>query len=376
MAALGDAELAALVCLSPTEVLLATGYWPVMGSSLALVARGGETFAIVPEDEVDLARATSDAQLIPYKPHSLDTLAPAPEALANPLSELSSRLSLSMGEVGLSIRDTMRPAPYQAMNCFRDSALPLLRRAFPGVSMVAADGVVNRLTSIKTPVEIDQIRRACKLAGVAFAEAGESIVAGRREDEVAAELGAAFARVANDGFERGNGFFFCMSGPNSAKAAGAYARTRRRVLEDGDLVIIHANTVGDGYWTDITRTYLVGQFSEKQMRMRAAIKEARGAALDAIKPGAAASEVDAAARGVLKRHGFAREFKHATGHGVGFAAANPDAWPRIHPQSPDILQAGMTFNIEPAIYFDGFGGARHCDVVACVESGVEVMTAF
>ena len=107
-----------------------------------------------------------------------------------------------------------------------------------------------------------------------------------------------------------------------------------------------------------------------------AIDEARSAALEAIRPGTQASAVDAAARRVLTEHGFGKEFKHAVGHGVGFAAADPGALPRLHPKSPDELQAGMTFNIEPAIYIEGKGGMRHCDVVACTEDGAEVLTDF
>jgi len=61
---------------------------------------------------------------------------------------------------------------------------------------------------------------------------------------------------------------------------------------------------------------------------------------------------------------------------VGFAAANPNGLPRIHPKSPDVLEAGMTFNVEPAAYFDGFGGMRHCDVVAVTGAGVDVLTEF
>ncbi len=140
--------------------------------------------------------------------------------------------------------------------------------------------------------------------------------------------------------------------------------------------MIHANTTGDGNWTDISRTYVVGSPASKQKRMTDAITEARTAALNAISPGVTAREVDKAAREVLKRHGFGDAFKHATGHGVGFAAADPNALPRIHPLSPDILEAGMTFNIEPAIYIEGDGGMRHCDVVACTDSGAEVLTDF
>lgn len=223
---------------------------------------------------------------------------------------------------------------------------------------------------------MDLLRRACKLAAAGFQEAGAAIVRGRHEDEIAADIGAAFARVANHGFERGSGYFFCMSGPNSFKAAGAFARTRSRAVEDGDLVMIHANTVGDGYWTDITRTYVAGRANEMQQRMQSAIAGARSAALNAIRPGACASAVDAAARDVLASRGFKKAFKHATGHGVGFAAADPNAVPRLHPQSPDRLEVGMTFNVEPALYIEGIGGIRHCDVVACTGSGAEVLTDF
>lgn len=104
--------------------------------------------------------------------------------------------------------------------------------------------------------------------------------------------------------------------------------------------------------------------------------EARDAALHAAVPGAHASGIDATARDVLTRRGFGAQFLHAVGHGVGFAAADANAMPRLHPQSPDILEAGMTFNIEPAIYFKGEGGLQHCDVVACTESGAEVLTSF
>jgi Xaa-Pro dipeptidase len=86
--------------------------------------------------------------------------------------------------------------------------------------------------------------------------------------------------------------------------------------------------------------------------------------------------VDGAARSVLDSHGFGAAFKHATGHGVGFTGADGHALPRIHPESSDILEAGMTFNIEPAIYLEDVGGMRHCDVVACTLDGVEVLTDF
>jgi Xaa-Pro aminopeptidase len=110
--------------------------------------------------------------------------------------------------------------------------------------------------------------------------------------------------------------------------------------------------------------------------MRAAIDEARQAAMQTIRPGVKACDVDQAARSVMHSRGFGEAFKHATGHGVGFAAANPNGLPRIHSLSPDVLEAGMTFNVEPAAYFDDYGGMRHCDLVAVNADGVDTLTKF
>ena len=104
--------------------------------------------------------------------------------------------------------------------------------------------------------------------------------------------------------------------------------------------------------------------------------DARQAALATIAPGSKAKDVDLAARSVLGKRNFGAQFKHGTGHGVGFAAANSNGIPRIDPESPDVLAAGMTFNIEPAVYIEGYGGMRHCDMVAVTETGAEVLTDF
>ena len=110
--------------------------------------------------------------------------------------------------------------------------------------------------------------------------------------------------------------------------------------------------------------------------MYEAVFEARTAVLEALAPGVKASKIDRAAREVLARHGFGDEFKHSTGHGVGFSAIDANARPRLHPRSPDVVQSGMVFNIEPAIYLDGFGGIRHCDLVALNGHGYELLTPF
>jgi Xaa-Pro aminopeptidase len=376
LSALAAGNLAALMCFAPEDVLLLSGYWPVMGSSLAVLTAEGALHVILPEDELELAKPTAEADFIPYKPETLDRLSTLTEALENPIHQLAKRLPLGSARVGVLLQDTAQTQSYQSANHFHSAIVPLLRTAYPEASVIAVDSLLKRMKSIKTDVELGQMRNLCRLAKRGFDAAQHAIVPGRREDEIAADVNHAYACVAHEGFERGHGYFFCMSGPNSTDAAGAFARTRRRVVQPGDLVMIHANTVGDGFWTDITRTYTAGEPTVLQQRMGRAIDEARSAALAAICPGTRASAVDAAARDVLTAYGFGKEFTHAVGHGVGFAAADPTALPRLHPKSPDVLEAGMTFNIEPAIYIQGKGGMRHCDLIACTPNGAEVLTDF
>lgn len=142
----------------------------------------------------------------------------------------------------------------------------------------------------------------------------------------------------------GWGFTWCMSGANSALASAAYARSRTKGIKPDDLVLVHCNSYVDGYWTDITRTYCMGEMEERGQQMYETVFAARQAALDAIRPGVRASDADKAAREILKERGFAPQFKHSTGHGVGFSAISAHANPRLHPKSEDTIEAGMVLN--------------------------------
>jgi Xaa-Pro aminopeptidase len=377
IAALHDAKLDAVVCSSASEVLLLTGYWPVMSSSIAVYTADGTVRLIVPEDEMELAEKASSVKLISYRPAGLTILESPLVQLSVALGKVLEELGLRKATVGLPMGEGMQPSSYATSYQFRCSLLELLKELIPGGSFQACDPLLESLKAVKTLGELAILERACEVAGEAFACAETVIDVGLRETEIAAAVQSAFetAPLARQ-FERSYGYFFCMSGPNSAKAAAAYARTRDRKLEQGDLVMIHCNTCADGYWTDITRTFTVGAASGRQTEIRKAILQARDAGLAAIRPGAMGCDVDDAVRRVMTEHGLGEAFRHSTGHGVGFAAANPNALPRMHPLSNDVLETGMTFNVEPAAYFDGYGGMRHCDVVAVTDNGVKMLTQF
>ncbi|HEX3741719.1 MAG TPA: Xaa-Pro peptidase family protein [Terriglobales bacterium] len=375
--ALHVSGLDAFLCALPSQVLLLTGYWPVMATSVAVFTSAGEVHLIVPEDETELAKQSSAAERTTYRPASLSAITDAQKAIHGPLIQAVKKLGLSAARVGMELGQFVQASSYAVMNFFGAGLGEILRQNVPGLTMVAATDDFERLKAIKTPHELAKIRSASRIAEAAFDCGKHQVRAGRSEPEIASAFQSAFERTPLAAeVHRSYGFFFCMSGPNSATAAAAYARTRQRTVNAGDLVMTHCNSCGDGFWTDITRTYTAGTRDPRQEQMHGAIMEARQAALSVITPGISARDVDRAAREVLDRHGYGAQFKHAAGHGVGFAAANHNGIPRIHPQSPDVLTEGMTFNIEPAIYFEGYGGMRHCDVVAVTTRGVEVLTDF
>jgi Xaa-Pro aminopeptidase len=373
-AAMKETGLDAVVCSLPEDVLLATSYFPVVGTSLAVVTRDREVVLFAPRDEMGLADCDTADQVIPYEPSSLAKITSTVEALREPVRQVFRERGFENAVLGYECGECSEPASYAAMHLFGNSILEL----FQGAALRPAGAVLARLKAVLTAVEIDRVRRACRIAGAAFEDGARALAAGLKETEAAENFRAPILTVGVgfEGVSRSEGYVNCMSGANSAKAHGAFARSRAKEIEVADLVLTHCNSHADGYWTDITRTYCVGPENQRQSAMYAAVFEARAAAFDAIRPAAKTADVDRAAREVMQARGFGDAFKHATGHGVGFAAIDHNARPRLHPASDERLESGMVCNVEPAVYLEGFGGVRHCDMVAVTESGAELLTPF
>lgn len=376
--ALRKAEMDALVCALPTNVLMLSGYWPVVGTSLAVVTNDGHVVLVVPEDESELAQTGWADEVLTFKGGSLRELESVIEIVSVRLAEVLTRLEIERGRIlGFESGPIFEPASYASMHLYGAAIHDLLRKAARFVALIPARELLTELRSTLTTDELNRVRAACRIAERAFAEGSRNLRAGLQETEVAATFREPLStETASEGMARADGFTFCMSGPNSARASAAYQLSRARKISPGDFVLVHCNSYADGYWTDITRTFSVGEVDERKREMYDVVFAARRAALNVIRPGVKAAEVDRAARAVLTERGFGKGFRHGLGHGVGFAAINHNAPPRLHPASKDVLEVGMVFNIEPAIYVDGFGGLRHCDMVAVTEKGVEILTPF
>lgn len=374
-AALAASGLDGIACALPMNVLLLSGYWPVVGTGFAILTRDGRVGLLAPEDETELAALGWADKLHSFRPSSAEGTEAALEAVREPLRELMRALGIAGGRIGGETGPTTTPVSYAAMYLYGAAAPALIAEASGGES-VPADEILAHLRATLTPREAARVRSACRIAGDAFTEGAAALNPGRAEAAVAAAVQGGLLAPAEPGVTRTEGFAFCMAGANAAQAGAAYARSRFDPLRAGELALVHANSSADGYWTDITRTYCLGEPTPRQRTLYEAVFAAREAALAAIRPGASGGEVDRAARDELTARGFSDGFTHGVGHGVGFAAIDAGARPRLRPGSADLLEPGMVFNIEPAIYVPGECGIRHCDVVAVTDNGYELLTPF
>jgi len=241
-----------------------------------------------------------------------------------------------------------------------------LNDALPGGTRLKdSPAVVERLRMVKDADELAKIRSAVKLGAKLFDRALEVIRPGAKESEVAAEMEYAARRAGAEEMS------FPTIVASGARSALPHGRASAQAIRPGGFVVCDFGVILEGYCSDQTRTVWVGAASEEARKAYHAVLEAQQAAVDAVKPGIAVGQVDAAARKVLQKAGLARNFTHSTGHGVGLEIHEI---PRVADGQKEILQPGMVITIEPGVYFPGKWGVRIEDMVAVTSVGREVLT--
>ncbi len=370
------AELEALVCQLPHHVLLLSGYFPVLGQSLAVLPAAGDALLIVPEAEVRFARQGWISDIRPYLPASLEEIQPTADVLAARLADACRERGLATARLGFEGSPTNVPAPYLEFLVPGCAAHGMWRELLPGAQWSDAIALLDEAMLCKTPGEVARIRQACWLGGLGMEAARAMVRPGVREVEVAAAAYAAMTcgGAAVEGLHRADAWAFCRSGPRAAEAFEPYQFSTDRPLQPGDVVLVHINCHLDGYWTDLTRTFFVGEPAGTARRAYAAVLDAWGRAVQATSAGICAAAVDEEARSCLRQQGFGDAYRHLTGHGVGFRAIGHGIRPIIHPASTERLRPGMVFNIEPAVYLPEQFGIRLCDVIAVGEDTADLLS--
>ena len=231
-----------------------------------------------------------------------------------------------------------------------------------GVVPVLATDVLRTLRMIKDAAEVEALRKAGEAIDRVHARVPEFLVPGRTEADVAADIAEAIVAEGHSEVA----FIIVGSGPHGADP---HHECSDRELRSGDIVVVDiGGPYEPGYNSDSTRTYSIGEPDPDIARRYAVLQRAQRAAVDAVRPGVTAEQIDAAARDVLAAEGMAEAFVHRTGHGIGLSVHEE---PYIVAGNRLELQEGMAFSVEPGIYFPGEWGARIEDIVIVTADGAQ-----
>ena len=244
----------------------------------------------------------------------------------------------------------------------------LLSAALPETKFVDASEVIASLRMYKDETEISAMQTAAEIAESALKAATQEIKAGMTELEVASLLLQQLLKAGSAGelpFQP-----IVSTGPNGANP---HATPSKRKLQKGDLLVIDFGASYQGYFSDITRTFAIGEYSAEQEKVYNTVLAANQAGHAAAGPDVACEKVDQAARAVIEEAGYGEYFTHRTGHGLGMQGHEP---PYIRAGNPMVLEPGMTFTIEPGIYLPERFGVRIEDDVLVTKNGLHSFTTF
>ncbi|MCW2928618.1 MAG: peptidase [Thermoleophilia bacterium] len=235
------------------------------------------------------------------------------------------------------------------------------------VSLRAADGVVSRLRVVKDGVEVERIRAAAALLDGAYSLVASLGLRGRTEGEVAWAIERHLREAGASALSFDS---IVASGP---RGAFPHHTPGSDPIPDDTLVTVDIGCVVDGYCSDCTRTFAVGDPSPELREAYDVTLRAQVASLAAVRPGAHGRDIDAIARDLITDSGHGEHFGHGLGHGVGMEIHEA---PRLARSSEDVLEPGMIVTVEPGIYLPGVGGVRIEDLVVVTEDGHDLLTTF
>ena len=228
-------------------------------------------------------------------------------------------------------------------------------------------GLIAELRSVKDEAELIRIQTAADIVDSVLEESQDRFVAGMSERELAQTLDDGMRAAGADGPAYDT---IVASGPNAA-LPHACAGSRR--LANGDLVVVDAGALVEGYRSDMTRTFVVGSPDDRAVEIHDIVTRAQAEGVATVRAGVEAGEIDRACRDFIARGGYGDAFVHGTGHGVGL---DIHELPAVRRGNTAILSPGQVITVEPGIYLPGYGGVRVEDTVVVTTDGCRPLTKY
>ena len=226
---------------------------------------------------------------------------------------------------------------------------------------------VEGLRAIKDAAELARMQAAARIADEALATAEPMLRPGVTEAVLQQTLDDAIRAAGASGPAYDT---IVASGPNSALP---HAQPTERQLQAGDLVIIDVGATVDGYRSDMTRSFVLGDPDEQAEAMLKVVGRSQSAGIEAVHPGTKAAKIDGACRSIIDEAGMGDAFVHGSGHGVGL---DIHELPRVASGSTAVLEPGNVLTVEPGVYFPGVGGARMEDLLVVTDDGCRPLTLY
>lgn len=347
--ALGDAELDAVVATSREALIYTAGAAPpslrTVRQRLAasIVPASGETEAVVVSVDAPLMRermwADRVTDYVEFEQHPM-------EAAADALR----RAGLDGGRLGVEL------------TALSVEAHDVLRRTLPDAELVPADGLLAGLRVVKTPAEIEAIRRIGEAAQRIAAEACRSVDAGDTERDLGNAISEAFAAAGGDELT----MLVVGAGERSSHPN---APPTGRELRPGDVVRLDVIGTSNGYHCDVARTAVVGEPSAEVSRVYELLASVHERALEAVRPGVQSEDVYRIYRDAMERAQLPPY--HFVGHGLGITLHEE---PFVHAKTSVALEPGMVLCIEPLTMIAGEFGVQIEDELVVTPDGCELIT--
>ncbi|MBE3089218.1 MAG: aminopeptidase P family protein [Actinobacteria bacterium] len=359
------------------NVLFLSGYWPLNGFSFIVFFIEKDPVLIIPEGEKKYAENSwvKDIRLFGWgKVYDENPYT----SISNNLRELLNKNARNKYRIGYEGSfETVAPA-HMAGEVMVPSQITLnmLNSTLLNAEFIDATPMINKLRATKTRREIEKIKLANEIACFGLQEFLVGCEDGIKEAELESRV---YSMIHTMGVGYKGAVSVCcwpniMSGKRTSFAHRPYLISEDKFLKKGDLVVLELATVVDGYWSDLTRTKVVGKANKRQLEIFNVVEKAQDSAIKKIKPKVLERDVDKEAREFIKSNGYEDYFVHHTGHGIGFKYHEP--YPFLHPEAVGVLQEGMVTTVEPGVYIEDFGGIRIEDDILVTSEGFEYLSEF